>query len=82
VKSLFALNTRREFMGQIAGGLVVLNVAPVGAPRQPSSPTVSFFFDQPYWDPTGLDKPYVPPSGARSGQSLDDETLRRTLGWL
>jgi hypothetical protein len=82
VKCWFPLSTRRGFMGQIAGGLVVLKIPHCGAARRTSPPRVSFFFDQPYWDPTGLDKPYRPPSGARSAQHFDEETLRRELGWL
>ena len=83
MKCFFPLSTRREFMGHIAGGLLVLNIPPcAAAARRTSPPAVSFFLDQPYWDPTGLEKPYLPPSGARSGRALDEETLRRELGWL
>jgi hypothetical protein len=69
-------------MGQVAGGLIAVKIAPCCVARSTSPPGVSFFFDQPYWDSTGLEKPYVPPSGARSAQPMDEETLRRAFGWL
>jgi hypothetical protein len=36
----------------------------------PSNPVVSFFFDRPYLDMSGLGEPYEPPQGLRSGRAL------------
>jgi hypothetical protein len=33
-------------------------------------PVVSFFFDQPYLDPSGVGEPYLPPQGLRGGEPL------------
>ena len=33
-------------------------------------PVVSFFLDQPYLDPSGVGKPYLPPQGLRGGEPL------------
>ena len=50
----------------------------------PSPPVVSFHLDQPYLDLTGLEKPYVPPAGMRSGAPLaalsEEEVLSRFYG--
>jgi hypothetical protein len=50
------------------------------------SPIVSFHLDQPYFDLTGLQKPYVPPVGMRSGASLaalsQEEVLSRFYGFI
>jgi hypothetical protein len=48
-------------------------------------PIVSFHLDQPYFDLTGLEKPYVPPVGMRSAEplaSLSDEALSRFYGFI
>ena len=36
----------------------------------PPNPVVSFFFDQPYLDMSGLSEPYEPAQGLRSGRAL------------
>jgi hypothetical protein len=50
------------------------------------SPIVSFHLDQPYLDLTGLEKPYVPPAGLRSGAPLaalsQEEILSRYYGFI
>ncbi|MEJ1962376.1 MAG: hypothetical protein WDO56_12875 [Gammaproteobacteria bacterium] len=48
-------------------------------------PVVSFHLDQPYVDLTGLETPYVPPAGMRSGEplaALSDEALSRYYGFI
>jgi len=48
------------------------------------APVVSFFLDQPYIDATGLETPYLPPSGARSAQplaELSEQVLRCANAW-
>jgi hypothetical protein len=48
-------------------------------------PVVSFHLDQPYFDITGLEKPYVPPAGMRSAEplaALSDEALSRFYGFI
>ena len=49
-------------------------------------PVVSFHLDQPYLDLTGLEKPYVPPAGMRSGAPLaalsEEEVLSRFYGFI
>jgi hypothetical protein len=81
-----ASKTRREFVRQLAAGIVAVGVVPVTAValsrgahgegtqsmsyRLRRAPVVSFFMDQPYLDPTGQDMPYLPPRGVRSGQPL------------
>jgi hypothetical protein len=55
----------------------------IGCSKAPS--LVSFFWDQPYVDYTGLALPYEPPRGLRSGQAiahLSEEALRRAFGWI
>ncbi len=56
------------------------------APDGPNAPVVSFHLDQPYLDLTGLEKPYVPPVGMRSGASLaalsEQEVLSRFYGFI
>jgi hypothetical protein len=78
--------TRREFIGQMAAGAVVVEVAPLATGHAVNArPCVSFFLDQPYWDPTGLERPYRPSRGLRSGQplaELTEEELRSAFGWL
>lgn len=60
-------------------------VAP-GAPREPVAPVVSFHLDQPYLDVTGLETPYVPPAGMRSGAPLaalnEEEVFGRFYGFI
>ena len=49
------------------------------------APVVSFHLDRPYLDLTGLEQPYVPPSGMRSGAplaALSDEELSRFYGFI
>jgi hypothetical protein len=49
------------------------------------APIVSFHLDQPYFDLTGLEKPYVPPAGMRSGAplaALSDAALSRYYGFI
>ena len=50
------------------------------------SPVVSFHLDQPYLDLTGLEKPYIPPAGMRSGAPLaalsEEEVLSRFYGFI
>lgn len=52
----------------------------------PGEPVVSFHLDQPYLDVTGLEKPYVPPVGMRSGAPLaalsEEEVLSRFYGFI
>ena len=50
-----------------------------------SAPVVSFHLDQPYFDLTGLEKPYIPPVGMCSGEALaglSDEALSRYYGLI
>ena len=51
-----------------------------------ASPVVSFHLDQPYLDLTGLEQPYVPPAGLRSGAPLaalsEQELLSRYYGFI
>src|SRR4051794_36902242 len=51
-----------------------------------NAPVVSFHLDQPYLDLTGLEKPYVPPAGLRSGASLaalsEEQVLSRFYGFI
>jgi hypothetical protein len=65
-------------------GSEVLRMA--GASNSPGAPVVSFHLDQPYLDATGLEKPYVPPVGMRSGASLaalsEEEVLSRFYGFI
>ena len=73
--------TRREF-------LVTVPVAGTAFVMMPSlaiknAPVVSFHLDQPYLDITGLEKPYVPPVGMRSGASLsEEEVFSRFYGFI
>ena len=53
----------------------VAGVASVPVASNPS--IVSFHLDQPYLDLTGLQKPYVPPVGMRSGASLAAQSQRK-----
>ena len=54
--------------------------------RAPHSPVVSFHLDQPYLDLTGLEKPFVPPAGMRSGAPLaalsEEEVFSRFYGFI
>jgi hypothetical protein len=47
---------------------------------------VSVHLDQPYLDLTGLEKPYLPPAGLRSGASLaalsEEQVLSRFYGFI
>jgi hypothetical protein len=49
-------------------------------------PVVSFHLDRPYLDLTGLEEPYVPPAGMRSGASLaamsEEEIFSRLYGFI
>jgi hypothetical protein len=51
-----------------------------------AEPVVSFHLDQPYLDLTGLEKPYVPPAGLRSGAPLaalsEEQVLSRFYGFI
>jgi hypothetical protein len=51
-----------------------------------SAPVVSFHLDQPYLDLTGLEKPYIPPAGMRSGAPLaalsEEQVLSRFYGFI
>jgi hypothetical protein len=50
-----------------------------------NAPVVSFHLDQPYFDLTGLEKPYIPPAGMRSGEplaGLGDEAFSRYYGFI
>jgi hypothetical protein len=94
------MSNRRDFVKQavLAGTLPIVPVGilaspltealtPAGAPgvRPARGPVVSFFWDQPYVDYTGLAQPYYPPRGARSGQPvahLSEEALRRAFCWI
>jgi hypothetical protein len=62
--------TRRDFLltVPVAGGAIALMPSLAFTPV----PVVAFHLDQPYVDVTGLDKPYVPPVGMRSGAPLAD----------
>ncbi len=78
--------TRRQFIREVAAGVIIIESMPVPPSCAPSgTPAVSFFLDQPYWDPTGMQVPYRPPRGTRSGQGLvelSDAELRNAFGWL
>jgi hypothetical protein len=57
----------------------------LGGSSGPAQPVVSFHLDQPYFDLTGLEKPYVPPVGMRSAEplaALSDEALSRLYGFI
>ena len=64
----------------------------LGTPAAPAAlgaaaaPVVSFHLDQPYLDLTGLEKPYVPPAGTRSGASLaglsEEQLFSRFYGFI
>jgi hypothetical protein len=61
-------------------------VASASASDALRSPVVSFHLDQPYLDLTGLEKPYIPPAGMRSGAPLaalrEEEILSRFYGFI
>lgn len=63
-----------------------LEAAPALAPAAAGSPIVSFHLDQPYFDLTGLQEPFIPPVGMRSGASLaalsEEEVLSRFYGFI
>jgi hypothetical protein len=77
---------------QSPGGSELDAESRVGAPSQPNAPiaqgapVVSFHLDQPYLDLTGLEKPYVPPVGMRSGAPLaalsEEQILSRFYGFI
>jgi hypothetical protein len=80
--------TRREFL--VTAALLPVVAIP-GGPQSPGGsesvlPVVSFHLDQPYLDLTGLEKPYVPPAGLRSGAPLaalsEEEILSRYYGFI
>ncbi len=80
-----ARRTRRQFIGEVAAAGVIPthtpSVAMVGAVG--GIPTVYFFLGQLHWDPTGVEVPYRPPHGMRSGQplaSLSEEEMRNAFG--
>jgi hypothetical protein len=60
--------------------------SPAATPASLGPAVVSFHLDQPYLDLTGTQKPYVPPSGMRSGASLaalsEEEVLSRFYGFI
>jgi hypothetical protein len=57
-----------------------------GGSEAAREPVVSFHLDQPYLDLTGLEKPYVPPAGMRSGAPLaalgEEEVFSRLYGFI
>lgn len=85
--------SRREFLVTApAVGAALALMPSLAIPRGPQSPggcyppVVSFHLDQPYLDFTGLEKPYVPPAGLRSGAPLaglsEQEMLSRFYGFI
>ena len=62
------------------------NAAIASSAPDAAAPVVSFHLDQPYLDLTGLEKPYVPPSGLRSGAPLaalsEEQVLSRFYGFI
>lgn len=87
--------SRREFLLKVpvAGAALALSPAYAAMPARllaPSfarklAPVVSIHLDQPYVDLTGLETPYVPPAGMRSGEplaALSDEALSRYYGLI
>ena len=83
---------------QSPGGWEAVSAAP-NAPNAPNAaiassapdahaaaPVVSFHLDQPYLDLTGLEKPYVPPAGLRSGAPLaalsEEQVFSRFYGFI
>jgi hypothetical protein len=58
---------------------------PESTSRTPTEPVVSFHLDRPYLDLTGLETPYIPPAGMRSGAplaALGEEELSRFYGFI
>ena len=94
--------TRRDFLVAVpaAGTLVALGplLAARSSPQSPggletplasaavNEPVVSFHLDRPYLDLTGLETPYVPPSGLQSGAPLaalsEEEVFSRYYGFI
>jgi hypothetical protein len=93
--------SRREFIFAVPAAGAALALMPAGAlaltpagalapALMPVStlacaPIVSFHLDQPYFDLTGLEKPYIPPVGMRSAEplaALGDEALSRFYGYI
>ena len=88
--------SRRDFLLAVpASGAALAMMMPVQAmvPARvlaPSlairhTPVVSFHLDQPYLDRTGLEQPYIPPAGMRSGAplaALSDAVLSRYYGFI
>lgn len=76
--------TRREFLVWVPAIGVGSTLVSSWVMKNP--PVVSFHLDQPYLDLTGLEKPYVPPAGLRSGASLatltEEQILSRFYGGL
>jgi hypothetical protein len=73
--------TRREFILAVPAAGAALALMPAFR----NTPVVSFHLDQPYFDLTGLEKPYVPPAGLRSAEplaALSDEALSRFYGFI
>ena len=88
--------SRREFLVRVPATGAALALMPslaiLGSPQSPGgwqaphAPVVSFHLDQPYLDLTGLEKPYVPPAGMRSGAPLaalsEEEVFSRFYGFI
>jgi len=92
--------SRREFLVAVPAVALVPALAVSRSPQSPggwepgtseppvvsNASVVSFHLDQPYLDLTGLQKPYVPPVGMRSGASLaalsQEEVLSRFYGFI
>ena len=76
--------TRREFLVTVPAAGAALTLMPSFTIKNP--PVVSFHLDQPYLDLTGLEKPYVPPAGMRSGAPLaalsEEQVLSRFYGFI
>ncbi len=92
--------SRRQFLVTVPAAGAAFALVPLGrSPQSPGaleqesgtgsgsrSPVVSFHLDQPYLDLTGLEKPYIPPGGMRSGAPLaalsEEEVLSRFYGFI
>jgi len=73
--------SRRKFLIAMPAAGAALALMPSLAIK--NAPVVSFHLDQPYLDLTGLEKPYVPPVGMRSGASLsEEEVFSRFYGFI
>jgi hypothetical protein len=75
--------SRRDFLFAVPAAGTAFALMPSLVFR--NVPVVSFHLDQPYLDLTGLEKPYVPPVGMRSGEPLaamSDDALSRYYGFI